>query len=127
MEQDRPVLVRIHRCRAKARMDLLGDCTGGVRFENPAVAAQQIERQQIGDRGALREASSSHPSPPSVSDLPAEFGKKPRLADAGLADQADRLAMPVFDLTEKIVQDRKFALAIDKNCGTRRSGFAEPG
>src|SRR5439155_10672229 len=36
------------------------------------------------------------------------------------------LSMPVFDLPEKIVQDRSFALAIDKNCGTRRWRFAEP-
>jgi hypothetical protein len=109
MEQDRPILVRIHRYRAKAGMDLLGDCIGDVRFKNSAGAAQQIERQQIGDRGAVREASSFHPSHPPVSDLPAEFGKKPRLADAGFADEPDGLSMPVFDLPEEIVQDRKFA------------------
>src|SRR5437660_1637684 len=85
-----------------------------------------MEDQQIGDSDAIREASSFHPGHKSVGDLQAEFGEKPRLADARLADEADRLSMAVFHLPEKIVQDRKFALAIDKNCGTRRWRLAEP-
>jgi hypothetical protein len=39
MEQERLILVRVHRYRALAGMDLLGDCIGGVRFENPTVDA----------------------------------------------------------------------------------------
>ena len=116
MEQDRAILVRIHPDLAKARANLLGDGIGGVCLDNPAVAAQQIESQQIRDRGAIGEASSFDPGRPFVSNLPPEFGEEPRLADAGLADEADGLAMPVFDLPKEIVQDRELAFAIDKDC-----------
>ena len=101
--------------------------SGAVGFENPAIAAQQIESQQIGDRGAIGEASSLDPGRTSVGNLPAEFGEQPGLADAGLADEADGLAMPVFDLPKKIVQDRELALAIDKNRRARRWRLAQPG
>src|SRR5208282_459577 len=120
MEQDRSILVRIHSDFAKARTDLLGDDIGGIGLEDPAIAAQEVESQQVWDRGAVGEAPSFDPGYPSVRDLPAELGKEPRLADAGLADEADGLAVSIFDLPKKIVQDREFALAIYKDCGTRR-------
>ena len=126
MEQDRAVLVRIHPDLAKARADLFGDDIGGIGLENPAVAAQEIERQQVRDRGAVGEASSFYPGRPSVGDLPAEFGEQPGLADAGLADKADGLAMSVFDVPKNIVQDCELALAIDKNRRTRRCRFSQP-
>jgi hypothetical protein len=37
------------------------------------------------------------------------------------------LAVPVFDLPQKIVQNRQLALAIDKDRRTRRRRFAQPG
>src|SRR5271167_727555 len=127
MEKNQPILVRIHPNLAKARADPLGDDIGGVSLENPTIAAQEVENQQIGDRGAIGEAPSFDPGHPSVGDLSAELGKEPRLADAGLADETDGLATPVFDLPKEIVQDRELALAIDKNCRTRRGRFSEPG
>jgi len=127
MEQNRPVVVRVHPDFAKARMDLLDNDVGFVGLENSAVAAQKIENQQIGDRGAIREAPSFDPRRTSVRDLPAEFGEEPRLADAGLADEAHGLAVSVFDLPKKIVQDRELALAIDEDCRASRRRLAEPG
>ena len=56
-----------------------------------------------------------------------EFSKEPRLADPGLSNNADRLAATVFDLPQKIVQDRALALAVDKNGRARRRELAEPG
>jgi hypothetical protein len=44
-----------------------------------------------------------------------ELGKQPRLADAGLADDADRLTATAFDLSQKIVQDRELTFAVYKN------------
>jgi len=37
------------------------------------------------------------------------------------------LAVPVFDLPQKIVQNRQLALAIDKNRRTRRQRLTQPG
>src|SRR6516165_10033616 len=127
MKKNRGILVWIHPDLAKAGADLLGDHIGFIGLENSAVAAQEIENEQIGDRGAIREAPCIDPGHPSVSDLPTELGNEARLADAGLTDEADRLAMPVFDLPEEIVQDRKLTLAIDKNCRTRRWRLAQSG
>ena len=90
----------------QARADFLGDRFGGVGLEDAAIAAQQVESEQIGDRGAVGKAPSFDPGRPPVGELPAEFGEQPGLADAGLADDADRLAVPVFDLPQEIVQDR---------------------
>ena len=127
MEQDWAVLVRIHPDLAKARADLFGDDIGGIGLENPAIAAQEIERQEVRDCGAVGEAPSFYPGRPSVGDLSAKLGEEPGLADARLTDEANGLAMSVFDLPKKIVQDRELALAIDKNRRTRRGRFPEPG
>src|SRR6516225_2190278 len=94
MKKNRGILVWIHPDLAKAGADLLGDHIGLVGLENSAVAAQEIENEQIGDRGAIREAPCFDPGHPSVGDLPTELGKQPRLADPGLTDEANRLAMP---------------------------------
>ncbi len=127
MEQDRPVLVGIHPDLAQARADFVGDNIGGIGLDNPAIAAQQVEGEQVGNGGAVGEAASFDPGHASVGDLPAELGEQPGFADAGFADEADGLAMPVFDLPQKIVQDRKLALAIDKNRRARRRQLAQPG
>jgi|SRR6516164_299410 len=126
MKKNRGILVWIHPDLAKAGADLLGDHIGLVGLENSAVAAQEIENEQIGDRGAIREAPCFDPGHPSVGDLPTELGKQPRLADPGLTDEANRLAMPVFDLPEEIVQDRELALAIDEDSRARGWRLAEP-
>src|SRR5215472_4712412 len=105
MKQDRTILVRIHPDLAKAVMNLAGDDLMGVGLDNPTVAAQQVESKQVRDRSAVGETPSLYPARTPVSDLPAELGKEPRLADAGFADKADRLAMAVFDLAEEIVQN----------------------
>ena len=126
MEKNQPILVRIHPNLAKAGADPLGDYIGGVGLENSTIAAQEVEDQQVWDRGAIGEAPSFDPGHPSVGDLPTEFGKHPRLADARLADEANGLAVPVFDLPKEIIQDRELTLAIDKDCGTRRCRLAQP-
>ena len=57
-----------------------------------------------------------------------EFGEEPRLADPGLADNTGRLAAAALNLAQKVIQDREFALAVDKNGrATRRelAGSAE--
>src|SRR6516165_7551477 len=126
MEQDWAGLVRIHPDLAKPRMDLRGDNIGVVAFENSAVAPQQVEHQQIGDRSAIGEAPSFNPAGTTIGDLPAKLGKHARLADAGFANETDSLAVTLFDLAQEIVQNRELALAIDKDCRARRWRFAEP-
>jgi hypothetical protein len=37
--------------------------------------------------------------------LPPKFGEKPRLADAGLADNVDCSPVAAFDLSQDIVQE----------------------
>src|SRR6516165_8901736 len=127
MEQNQPVLVRVHADLAKTRMNLPGNDIGLVGLEDSAVAAQQIENQQIRDRSAIGEAPSFDPVRPPIADLPAELGKHSRLADAGLPDETDRLAVSIFDLAQEVVQDRELAFAIDKDCRAGRRRFAEPG
>ena len=77
MEQDGPVLVRINFDLAKACADLLGDDIGGIGLENPAVAAQEVEYQRVGDRSTIGKAPSFDPGHPPIGDMPAELGKEP--------------------------------------------------
>src|SRR6516165_7456124 len=116
MEQDCPVLVRTHPNLAKTQMNLLGEGIGRITLENSAVAAQQIENQQIGNRSAIGEAPSFDSAVSSSCDLAAKLGKHPRFADAGLPDKTNRSAVSIFDLAEEIVQYRELAFAIDKDC-----------
>ncbi len=106
MKQDRAVLIGFHPKLLQAGADLFGDRLGAVALDDPAIAAQQVEHQQVRDCGAVGNTPSLDPSHSSAVEVPAKFREKPRLADAGLADDADGLAATVFDLREKIVQDR---------------------
>src|SRR5260370_4925809 len=115
MEKDRTVLLDVHRQLLEGQTDFLGDYFGGIGLDNPAIAAKQIEEKPIRDCGTVRNTSSLDPGDSSIGELPVEFRKEPRLADAGLADDADRLAVTVFDQLKEIVQDGTFALAVDKS------------
>src|SRR5215471_7227973 len=112
MQKNQAILVRVHPDLAKARADPLGNDIGAVGLDNPTIAAQQIQNQQIGDCCAIGEAPSFDPGHPSVGDLAAELGKEPRLTDTRLTDETDGLTVSIFDLPKEIVQDREFALAI---------------
>ena len=127
MEKNQPILVRIHPNLAKGRADPLGDDIGGVGLENPTIAAQEVEDQQVWDRGAIGQAPSLDPGHPPVGDLTAEFAKHPRLADARLADEANGLAVPVFDLPKEIIQDRELILTINKSRHASGCRLAQPG
>src|SRR6516162_1130009 len=125
MEKNRPILVRVHTDLEKARAYPRRDDIGGVGLKNPTIAAQQIQNQQIGDPSAIGEAPPFDPGHPSVGDLAADLGKEPRLTDARLTDETDGLAVSIFYLPKEIVQDRELALAIDKDCRTRRRRLAQ--
>src|SRR5712692_4976046 len=127
MQKDRPILVRVHPDFAQARANLLGDDIGDVGVSNPAIAAQQIEGEEVRDPRAIRKTTALDPGYPSGGKLAAELGDEPRLADAGLADETNRLAAPVFNLPKDVVQDRELAFAIDKIRRARRRRFAQPG
>ena len=96
----------------------------GIGLENAAIAAQQVEQQQIRDCGAVGNAPAFDPGDASAGELPPEFGEKPRLADAGLADEADCLPLAAFDLPQEIVQNRQLALPVDESCPASRPWMA---
>jgi hypothetical protein len=85
-----------------------------VLTEPAAIAAQQIEQQQIRDSGAVGNTPALDPGHAFAAEFLPEFGEKPRLADAGLADEVDGSPVAVFDLSQDIVQDRQVALAVDE-------------
>ena len=91
------------------------------------MAAQQVQDEPIGDCGAVGNAPALHPGDPSGGELLVEFDEEPRLADAGLADDADRLAAAAFDLPQKIVQNHKLAMAVDESRRVIRARLAQPG
>src|SRR5437899_3301865 len=100
MEKDAALLGRIDPDRLQARADLVGDCLRRVGLDDPAIAAQQVEEQPIRDDAAIGETPAFDPARLGT-ELPTEFGEKPRLADARLADYSDHLGVAAFDLLEK--------------------------
>src|SRR5262245_4332527 len=105
MEKDRTVLLGIHVQFLLRPAELLGDDLGGIGLDDPTVAAKQIEEQPVRDCGAVRNAPSLDPGDESIGEFAAEFGEEARLADAWLADDADRLAVAIFGQPQEIVQD----------------------
>src|SRR6516162_340168 len=124
---DRAGLVRIHPDLAEADMHLVNHCIRRVGLKNAAGAAQQVENEQVRDPSTVGKAPSLNPVRTPICNLTAELGKQPGLADARLAYEAYDSAVPVFDLPQKIVQNRQLALAIDKDRRTRRQRLAQPG
>ena len=53
MQQDRGVLGRVHADLDEAGADFLGDDLGQIGLADAAMAAQQVERQHVGDAGAV--------------------------------------------------------------------------
>src|SRR6516165_10833105 len=88
---------------------------------------QQIEGEQVRDLCAIGKAAALDPEDAPLANLLAKFGQESRLADTGLADNADHLAAAVFNLPQEVVQDREFALAVDKNSHASRCRLAQPG
>src|SRR5260370_27292160 len=125
MEKGGAVPVGIHPDLLQTRANLLGNRVGCIGFDNHAIAAQQVENEQVRDRRAVRKTPALDPGYPSVGELPAEFGEQARLSDAGLADDADRLAATAFDLAKEIVQDGKLAFAVDESGPVRRLRLAQ--
>ena len=111
----------------ETRTNFVGDRIGCICLANPPIAAQQIERQQVRDLRAVGQAAAFDPEDAPLAELPAKLGEEPRLADTGLADDADHLAAAVFDLPHKVVQDREFTLAVDKCRHPSRCRLAQPG
>src|SRR5260370_39653788 len=112
MEKDRTVVLGVHYQLLQSQADFFRDYFGGIGLNNPAIAAKQIEEEPIRDCGAVRNTQAFDPRDATIGELPAEFGEKPRLADAGLADDADHLAVPVFDQLKEIVPDGALLVAV---------------
>jgi len=53
MQKDGRILVRVHPDFAEPRTHLFDDDVGGVSLANPAIAAQQIEGEQVWDPGTI--------------------------------------------------------------------------
>src|SRR6266478_2007 len=119
MEKNRPVLLRVDPCPYQTRADLLGDGFPRVVLGDAAIAPQDIEEKEVRNGRAVGEAAPLQPGHSLGSELPAEFGEEPGLADARVTDDAYRLPVPVFDLPQKVVQDRQVGLAINES---RRAG-----
>src|SRR5260370_15011935 len=126
MEKDRTVVLGVHSQLLQTQADFFRDYFGGIGLNNPAIAAKRNQKEPIRDCGAVRNTPAFDPRDATIGELPAEFGEKPRLADAGLADDADRLAVTVFDQLKEIVQDGALAIAVDKSCRVSRRRLAEP-
>ncbi len=127
MEKDRGVLVGFHSDLFEPRADFFGNRFGGVGLEDPAIAAQHVESQPVGDAGAVGQAPPFDPAHPAVAQLPAELRQQPGFPDAGLADEPNRLAMPVLDLAKGAVQNRQLAVAVDKRRGGSGRGLVDGG
>ena len=111
MKQNRPVLLGIQPHLAQTRTDLRRDRVGRVCLDNPAIAAQKVDDEQVRHRRTVGETPSLDPGYALSRELPVEFGKQPGLADTGLTDHADRLSLAIFDLAKKIVQNGKLVVA----------------
>src|ERR1700757_2027364 len=127
MQEDGTVLLRVHPELLQTGANLLDNCFGDVDLNNSAIAAQQIKKEPIWDCGAVGNTPPLDPGDASLGDLVVEFGKEPGLADSRLANNTGRLAATVFDLLQKIVQNRELTLAVDKNRHAGRRELAEPG
>src|SRR5215469_16363021 len=103
MEQDRAVEVRIHADLSQATAHFLGNDLRCVGFANPAIAAQHVKDEQIRNCGAIGEASTLHPGDASLRKLSTKFREQARLAYTGIANHAERMALPTFRLGEEIV------------------------
>src|SRR5271165_390469 len=114
MEKNRAVMVRIHPDGLETQTNFVGDRIWCICLANPPIAAQQIEGQQVRDLCAIGKAAALDPEDAPLANLPAKLDEESRLADTGLADNADHLAAASFDLPQEVVQDREFALAVDK-------------
>src|SRR5215471_5334341 len=115
MEEDRAVRVRLHVHFLQTRANLRDDRVGQVSFDNPAIAAQQIENERVWNSAAIRNAAAFDKARAAAGDLAAELGQEARFADAGLADDADRLPAAVFHLVERLMQEGELVLAADKD------------
>src|SRR6516165_8796696 len=115
MEEDRAVRVRLHSHLLQTRANLRDDRVGPVRFDNPAIATQQIENERVGNSGAVKNAATFDKSRVAAGNLAAELGQEPRFADAGLADDADRPPTAVFRLVERLMQQTELVGAADED------------
>ena len=125
MEQDGTILVGIHPDLFERPAHFPGDRFRGVGLKDPAMAAQQVEDEPIGDRGAVGDAPPLDPGNASGGELLAELDEKSGLADARLADDADRLATAAFDLPQEIAQNCKLAVTANESGWMIRTGLAQ--
>jgi hypothetical protein len=115
IEQQRAVGIRIATELAQPGANLLRNRGRRVVVDDLAKAAQQVEHQQIGDRGAIGDAPAFVPVDRPPGERAVKFGDQPRFADAGFADDPDRLPVPRFGLGQQLVEHGEFPLAADKN------------
>src|SRR5690349_6269966 len=127
MQEDRSVLRDVHFHFLESEADLLDDCFGRIGLDNRATVAQQVEEEPIRDCGSIGYTAALHPRDASVGEFPMEFGNQPRLANAGLADDADYLALPAFDQLKEIMQNGALVVAVDKSRRARRGRLAQSG
>src|SRR6267142_1234733 len=127
MEKNGPILLWVDPDLGQTRTDLLGDCFSAVVLDDAAIAPQDVEDKQVRNGRAVGEAAAFQPGRSLSSELPTEFREEPRFADTRLADDAYRLPVTVLDLPQKVVQDRKIALAIDKSRRARHGRRAQCG
>ena len=120
MEQNRPILLRIHPNLTQARVEGPEHSLRDIVFGNPAITAQQIDGEEVGYRSTIREAAAFNPGHGAIAELTTELGQQPRLANPGLANEANGLAASVLYLPKKVVEGCEFALAIYKSRCARR-------
>ena len=113
MQQKRHVAVGFHPNLAQGRTQLFVNDLGRVGIADTAKTAQQVENQQVGNRRAVGEAPPLDPNH-RLAEPTAEFGKEPRFANAGLADNTERLAATLRDRMHQVVQHGHLAGAIDE-------------
>ena len=81
------------------QLDLDRHQVGGIVGDDPAGVADQPEQRQIRDAGSIGQAA-AHDHGRAILRRPAEFQRQPRLAQARVSDQADRLALAVSGYVE---------------------------
>jgi hypothetical protein len=93
LEEVRPPLAGIRADPPQPRAHLLGDPLRAVGVPDPEVLAQDVEHRQIGHRPAVGRAGPLQVRDPLPAQALPELEEQPRLADAGLAEDADHLAV----------------------------------
>ena len=95
-------------------VDFRGDRLGAIRFGDPTELAQQVLDRQIRRGTAIGQTMPFTVGHRSIAQTLAEFVEQPRLADAGLARDAEHLSLSLGGMHQALVQHRQLPLAPDE-------------